>query len=367
MSVRDTVLVAGSSNGYGSALGSGYSSQDWDGFLTKVDPQTGVIDDVDGVTARHSVRIQTQPQMDDYVHAICVLDDKVYVVGTTEGRMEGATAGGAFMIKYDIDTLQVSWKRQIPGNVQGKHCGVSEEFVYIGGNVGKGLSIEEGVKQAYLQDVFVSQLSSETGSISWTRQFGSHRDDSLESLVVDKAGNAVVCGNSMEHAYLPSSLFSPANDVFILSLDKLDGAHQELVHDVIAHPSTFDGPCIDCPGYVALSGADKLDRIWRKIAAYEYPQLPENWLYKRTNPTAMEMINDFPDKTRVNSAHATQRLFCCVWFGFVVPRQKVVMQPDLCLLSMCPCLTSFYFCFTQNSGVRPRLGRTATQLSPNFP
>jgi hypothetical protein len=242
MSVRDIVLVAGSSNGYGSALGAGYSSQDWDGFLTKVDPQTGVIDDVDGVTARHSVRIQTQPQMDDYVHAICVLDDKVYVVGTTEGRMEGATAGGAFMIKYDIDTLQVSWKRQIPGNVQGKHCGVSEEFVYIGGNVGKGLSIEEGVKQAYLQDVFVSQLSSETGSISWTRQFGSHRDDSLESLVVDKAGNAVVCGNSMEHAYLPSSLFSPANDVFILSLDKLDGAHQELVHDVIAPKKTADKP-----------------------------------------------------------------------------------------------------------------------------
>lgn len=236
MPSKSIVLVAGSSNGKGSAVGAGYSSQDWDGFLTKVDPETGVIDDLEGVTALHSKRIQTQPKMDDYVHAICVADDKVYVVGTTEGIMDGTTAGGAFVIKYDIDNLGAIWTTQIPGNVQGKLCGVFEDVVYIGGNVGKGSSLEEGVKVARLQDVFVAQLSALNGDIFWTRQFGSHRDDTLESMVVDSVGNAVVGGNSLEHAYLPASLFSPTNDVFILSLDKLDGAHQELVHDVIVPP-----------------------------------------------------------------------------------------------------------------------------------
>lgn len=221
-------------------MGAGYASQDWDGFLTKVDSETGVIDDEEGVEAWHSVRIKTQPEMDDYVHAICVSGDKVYVVGTTEGIMEGTAIGGAFMIKYDMDTLQALWTTQIPGKVHGKLCGVTEDddVVYIGGNVAEGLSIEEGVKIASLQDGFVSQLSAVDGHISWTRQFGSHRDDTLESMVVDNDGNVVVCGNSLEHAYIPSSMFSPANDIFILSLDKLDGAHQDLVHDVIAPSKT---------------------------------------------------------------------------------------------------------------------------------
>lgn len=240
MPLSNILLVAGSSNGKGSALGAGYSSQDWDGFLTMVDPETGVIDDTEGVLARHSLRIQTQPGMDDYVHAICVSGDKVYVVGTTDGVMEGTAAGGAFMIKYDMDTLQKHWTTQIPGKVHGKLCGVSEEdgVVYIGGNVAEGLSIEKGVKIASLQDGFVSQLSAKNGDISWTRQFGSHRDDTLESMVVDNDGNVVVCGNSLEHAYIPSYLFSPANDIFIMSLDKLDGAHQDLVHEVIRPAKT---------------------------------------------------------------------------------------------------------------------------------
>jgi hypothetical protein len=232
MPSREILWVAGYSNGQGSAVGAGYSSQDWDGFLTKVDPETGAIEEEEGVSADHSIRIETQPHMNDYVHAICVSGDKIYVVGTTEGTMQGDIAGGAFMVKYDIDSRQPLWKRQIPGKVEGKLCGVFEDdVVYIGGNVAAGLSIEEGVKSASLQDVFVSQLSASDGTVSWTRQFGSHRDDSLESMVVDKDGNAVVGGNSLVHAYVPSSLFSPVNDIFILSLDKLNGDHQELVHD----------------------------------------------------------------------------------------------------------------------------------------
>ena len=45
------------------------------------------------------------------------------------------------------------------------------------------------------------------------------------------------------------------------------------------NPSVFDGPCIDCPAYVSLDAAEKLDRIWSKIMKYEYDELPTNWLY----------------------------------------------------------------------------------------
>jgi hypothetical protein len=197
-------------------------------------------------------------------------------------------------------------------------------------------------------------LSFVAGAIAGTRASQGHTALVESALTVELEGSPMALVVSIHSSGSASSSTHPE-----------DSTSGGMWHD--PDPSAFDGPCIDCPGHVALSGADKLDRVWGAIAACECPQLPENWLHKRTDPTAMEMINDFPDKTRVNSAHATQRLFCCVWFGFVVPRQKVVMQPDLCLLSMCPCLTSFYFCFTQNSGVRPRLGRTATQLSPIFP
>ena len=66
------------------------------------------------------------------------------------------------------------------------------------------------------------------------------------------------------------------------------------------NPSVFGGPCVDCEEYVELSAEEKLERIWNKILAYEYEELPTNWLRQRTNPTVTEMIQNFPDKSRVN-------------------------------------------------------------------
>lgn len=59
----------------------------------------------------------------------------------------------------------------------------------------------------------------------------------------------------------------------------------------------FEGPCIDCREYVWLNAEEKLDRIWSKIAEYEYDQLPTNWLHSRTNAITADSL---PQAERFN-------------------------------------------------------------------
>mmetsp|Transcript_4804 Transcript_4804/g.10761 ORF Transcript_4804/g.10761 Transcript_4804/m.10761 type:complete len:656 (+) Transcript_4804:564-2531(+) len=67
------------------------------------------------------------------------------------------------------------------------------------------------------------------------------------------------------------------------------------------NPSIFDEdggrPCIDCPEYVSLDAADKLERIWAKILDYEYPELPTDWLHSRADRITTDSV---PDRERVN-------------------------------------------------------------------
>lgn len=72
-------------------------------------------------------------------------------------------------------------------------------------------------------------------------------------------------------------------------------------HGKDMNPSIFDEdggrPCIDCPEYVSLDAADKLERIWTKILDYEYPELPTDWLHSRADRITTDSV---PDRERVN-------------------------------------------------------------------
>ena len=90
--------------GHGEVIGARQQSAgDWDGFLTIVDAANGSIDGEQmGSYHTHSKRIKTQLEKDDLVMGLCMDGDKAYVVGSTEGKVVGTEAGGAFVMKIDI-------------------------------------------------------------------------------------------------------------------------------------------------------------------------------------------------------------------------------------------------------------------------
>ncbi len=206
---HDLVVVVGSSNGKGSYVGAGEWSNSWDGFITLINATSGVVDDSAAnqtyLAADHSVRIQSQVGQDDYILGMCASDDDLYVIGTTTGKMKpnATEAGGAFLIKYDIDTLNVQWTQQWNGlGTEAIKCAASSTNIYVAGHVPAGVSLKEDTTRTLEtsndQDLFISLINTEDGFIQWTRQFDSRRPDHLAAIIRLGTGDLAIVGNSMD-------------------------------------------------------------------------------------------------------------------------------------------------------------------------
>jgi hypothetical protein len=231
---RNLLVVVGSSYGQGSAVGAGVASQDWDGYVTIVDASTGQIDDsaaaLTPLAAEHSVRITSQPGQQDFIHGVCALGDKVFLLGSTTGKIEGDISGGGFIMKIDVDTLNVLWKRQFVGQgVEAMKCTGAQDFIYVAGYVPAGVLLDDPTRKGRVsndQDIFAALVSTETGDVQWTRQIDSRREDLLTDLVINQLGNLMVTGNAADFD-------AGISDLYILSLVRQTGFHdwQELSPD----------------------------------------------------------------------------------------------------------------------------------------
>jgi hypothetical protein len=203
---RDVLVVVGSSNGEGSYVGAGVASNgDWDGYVTLVDASTGEVDDsaanLTHLAADHSLRIQSQPNQDDFILGVCTLEDKLFILGSTTGVIDGTESGGAFIMKVDIDTLNVIWKTQIVGDgVEATQCIGFQNVLYVGGHVPAGVTVDDPTRTytSDTDDVFVSYVDAGTGGIVWLRQIDSRRDDRLTGLLINQVGNAMIVGSAMD-------------------------------------------------------------------------------------------------------------------------------------------------------------------------
>jgi len=194
---RNTLVVLGSTNGYGTATGEeNYSGEVWDGFLTLVDSDTGKIENhTYGTYQSHSTRIRSQYDQDDLALGLCISDDKAFVVGSTSGKIEGKDAGGGFVMKIDVDTLDIIWKKQVVGDgVEATHCDVVENDLFVGGNVGPGTRLEEKASQDVTDtiDAFVASFNAYDGEIRFLRQIDSRRDDQLVGLKIHPASREAI-------------------------------------------------------------------------------------------------------------------------------------------------------------------------------
>lgn len=121
--------------------------------------------------------------------------DGVFVVGSTEGDIEGSNTGGrdAFIRKYDTEG-NIAWTHQF-GTASADFAvriasdGASNLFV-VGSTDGDVEGSNAGGRDAFLRKYDTD------GNIAWTRQFGTASNDFAASVASDGASNIFIAGNT---------------------------------------------------------------------------------------------------------------------------------------------------------------------------
>jgi hypothetical protein len=259
--VSDRVLVlAGSTRGAGPSFGGIDVDLSMDGFLTVLDPGTGDV--------VQSKRVQSSTNSVDRILGLCHSNHNasnydIFVVGMTDGNMnsDGQTPASpvqpglyqAFIQKVNIVSLEVQWTYQLGAyleedeelsddylpHIHGLACAVTPdgEQVYLAGTAENGATVNiDGSAAATLSagkdDIFVAQLQSSNGDVTWVKQMGTKEDDSLahgRGIVCDKDGHAILLGNT-RGSFLqekPPERVGTTNDMMIIMVDRATGEHME--------------------------------------------------------------------------------------------------------------------------------------------
>jgi hypothetical protein len=247
-----TLLLGGYTTGSGEAFGApnDQSKGNIDGFITALDPSTGDI--------VHSKRIDSiELSGNDRVIGLCrdnnTTSTEVFVVGITDGvfdttylkREDGLPSknkNDAFLLKLDLNGMEIVWTRQIGGafpddlevvtgrgpQVHGMACAVTPdgEHVYMAGNVKDDavLSIvnQTNFVSAGSNDIFVSKFRTDDGTLEFAKQIGSSEEDSLaqgNSLATDAEGGLIVLGNTRGSMYRAKENAGIA-DIFTMSIGR---------------------------------------------------------------------------------------------------------------------------------------------------
>ena len=152
----------------------------------------------------------------DYAYSVAAnANGKVYVVGHTNGSLQGANKGArdAYIRKYGSGG-KILWTKQFGTNNNDYAYDVTVDVngnVYIAGHTGGSL---RGTNKG-LNDAYIRKYGS-GGKALWTRQFGTSDYENLWSITTDIDGNVYVAG------YTGGSLWGTnkgANDVYIRKYD----------------------------------------------------------------------------------------------------------------------------------------------------
>jgi len=118
-----------------------------------------------------------------------------YVAGATGGSLGGATKGGedAFLRSY-TRSGQLRWTRQFGSRADDRAMGDAVDgdgfIVVVGDTSGKLPGPKKGG-----QDAWVRKYRPD-GSLLWARQFGTLQDDEARAVAIDGAGNIFVAGET---------------------------------------------------------------------------------------------------------------------------------------------------------------------------
>ncbi len=157
----------------------------------------------------------------DYALDVVASSTGVYVAGTVGGALPGKTSAGgkdAFVRRYNSKG-GVVWTRQFgtPQEDWGQSLAVNSTGVYVDGYTKGALP---GQTNKGLDDGFVRKYSL-TGSLIWTRQFGSTKEDIPYDIAVNSTG---VYLTGWTEGALPGHTHRGEDDVFVLKYS-LAGGH----------------------------------------------------------------------------------------------------------------------------------------------
>ncbi len=115
----------------------------------------------------------------------------LYVVGYTQGDLEGNNAGGAdaFVAQYDSHSGEQTWIDQFGGAGRDEAEAVVVDAagnIYIAGHTTSGST-------NFDKEIFVAKYKSD-GVQEWFKQFGSAANEESNSIAVDAAGNIYIAG-----------------------------------------------------------------------------------------------------------------------------------------------------------------------------
>jgi hypothetical protein len=126
--------------------------------------------------------------LDDNGNGIAANGTGVYVVGRTNGSLDGANKGGsdAFLRKYDGGVV---WAQQFGTRSNEEANKVAVDAAgnsYVVGQTSGALGFKVGQSDAYLRKY------NGGGVVQWTRQFGTPSSDSGVDVALDSTGNIIV-------------------------------------------------------------------------------------------------------------------------------------------------------------------------------
>ena len=258
----ETLLVAGSTNGYGDGLGIANSvdGTDMDGFVMKLVKETGELYNQAAATSGKpaSFRVQSKKGKDEYIYGMCQgADDPdfVYLTGSSTGRVNGGffssdSGTRAFLIKLNVTDMRPEWTIDMganpPANVSsapahGIACAVfdSGRKLYLAGHALNGGTMRESTSEGSLggSDVFIAKIDTKEGDIEWMRQIGSSGDEELSprgGLVLTADHNAILFGQTNGNLYRERhhNESKAIADYFVTILSP-DGNHTEQATDAL--------------------------------------------------------------------------------------------------------------------------------------
>jgi len=141
---------------------------------------------------------------------------------STEKRNTIATP---FIAKLRASTLETIWQKDFESttNTRALGCGIDSEskVMYIAGNVENGGELAGLTTSLQGDDVFLLQLDSDDGDVSWAKQLGTSNDDRLayggSGLVVLKGQQGVLLmGDTKDNLY---SVSEQDSEIFIVEID----------------------------------------------------------------------------------------------------------------------------------------------------
>mmetsp|Transcript_7779 Transcript_7779/g.22798 ORF Transcript_7779/g.22798 Transcript_7779/m.22798 type:complete len:1829 (+) Transcript_7779:292-5778(+) len=251
----NVLVIVGSTQGGGGPFERvAEGKSDMDGFILKIDPETGKLTSRMVDEGKASTRLDSVNKKDDWILNVCndrFDHDSFYVVGRSMGKIRDLSddeqppegSSHAYVAKVDLKTLGAKWLKHFTmvapndGKTEGEAlaCTVTRDsngdnVVYVGGTVKNGAVMNGRVAGSNApfgnDDIFVAAMNGGTGTLNWIKQVGTAANDRLASgqgLDVDAFGNVIVFGETSGDFYDEHSENGVAPDLVVFTMNKKDG------------------------------------------------------------------------------------------------------------------------------------------------